>query len=141
MAWEAINGGNTNREEREIIRYDFNLDAEGTFVDLLKEVDGKYGTYRPLLWDLSDGRKVMVRVNGILQEALEQNSLQPGDGLKVKVEKAVSKSTGNVYKNPKVWVDRKSAPAAQEAPKPAEAPAAPAPVAAPAASDDEELPF
>lgn len=149
MAWETINpgnGGNGNGErvEREIVRYDFNLAFEGTFVDLLKEVDGKFGVYRPLLVDYSDGRKVMIRTNGLLTEALEEANLQPGNGLRVKVERAVSKSTGNVYKKPIVQVNRETggtAPATEQAPAAPVAPApAPAP-AAPAASDDEELPF
>lgn len=147
MAWETINsgnGGNGERVEREIVRYDFNLAFEGTFVDLLREVDGKFGAYRPLLVDYSDGRKVMIRTSGLLTEALVEANLQPGNGLRVKVEKAVSKSTGNVYKKPIVQVNRETGgatPVAQETPKPAEVPATPAPVATPATSDDEELPF
>ena len=149
MAWETINSGNggdseTPRVEREVLRYDFNLAFEGTVVGFLPEKDGKFGKYRPLLVDTVDGRNIMVRADGLLREDLEAAELQPGYGLRVKVERRVSSTTKNVYRKPIVQVNREmsaASPAAQEAPKPAEAPAAPAPVAAPAASDDEELPF
>src|SRR5690606_11878660 len=149
MAWETINPGNggdseTPRVEREVLRYDYNLAFEGTVVGFLPEKDGMYGKYRPLLADTVDGRNIMVRADGLLREALEAAELQPGYGLRVKVERRVSSTTKNVYRKPIVQVNREmsaASPAAQGVPMPAEARAGTAPVAAPADSDDEELPF
>src|SRR5690606_8620098 len=115
-----------------------------TVFGFIPEKDGKFDKYRPLLVNTIDSRNMMIRADGLLREDLETAELQPGYCLRVKVESRVRSNTKNVYRKPIVQVNREmgaASPAAQEAPKPAEAPAAPAPVAAPAASDDEELPF
>src|SRR5690606_41758087 len=115
-----------------------------TVVGFLLENDSKVGRYRPLWVDTVVGRNIMVRAHGLRREDLVTAELQPGYGLRVKAERRVSSTTKSVYRKPIVQVNREmsaASPAAQEAPKPAEAPAAPAPSAAPAASDDEELPF
>lgn len=120
MAFEEISGGNGEYEEREFVSAKIGTQFEGTFRNLGPLFEGQYGQYRVVAFDTADGRKMAVRASKILLERIEAAGLSDGDGLKVVVESATAKKSGNTYANPRVFVDRKGGgqPAAtQAAPK------------------------